>query len=179
MKSVSQTGISFVRSVSHQENDLAEGGQCSPAVSFEKLGKSPDEFLEDQPYLVIVDPVGVAFNLNGLFGHLRRELKQFEKYLEWATRRSHVTVPEHMPSCHLRHAEWAPARVLAQAEKLGPSVTAFCEAVMANLPNPEKGVRRFLGPPEVEAAWRGSLQAFVCCAQGRAPITIAWVPVMI
>ncbi len=60
-------------------------------------------------------------------------------------RRSHVTVPEHMPSSHRRHAEWTPARVLAQAEKLGPSVTAFCEAVMADRPHPEQGFRSCLG----------------------------------
>ncbi len=36
-------------------------------------------------------------------------------------RRSHVTVPEHMPSSHRRPAEWTPARVLAQAAGLGPS----------------------------------------------------------
>jgi transposase len=60
-------------------------------------------------------------------------------------RRSHVTVPEHMPSAHRRHAEWTPARVLVQAAKLGPSVTAFCEAVMADRPHPEQGFRSCLG----------------------------------
>lgn len=60
-------------------------------------------------------------------------------------RRSHITVPEHMPSSHRRHAEWTPARVLAQAEKLGPSVAAFCEAVMADRPHPEQGFRSCLG----------------------------------
>ena len=43
-------------------------------------------------------------------------------------RRSHITAPEHMPSAHRRYAEWTPARMLAQAGKLGPSVAAFCEA---------------------------------------------------
>ena len=62
-------------------------------------------------------------------------------------RRSHVTVPEHMPSSHRRHAEWTPARILAQAAKLGPSVTAFCEAVMADRPHPEQGFRSCLGSP--------------------------------
>ena len=60
-------------------------------------------------------------------------------------RRSHVTLPEHMPSAHRRHAEWTPARVLAQAAKLGPSVVAFCEAVMADRPHPEQGFRTCLG----------------------------------
>ena len=36
---------------------------------------------------------------------------------------------------------WTPARVLAQTVKLGPSVTAFCEMVMADRPHPEQGFR--------------------------------------
>ena len=81
-------------------------------------------------------------------------------------RRVHVTVPEHMPSAHRRHAEWTPARVLAAAEKLGPSVTAFCEAVMADRPHPEQGFRTCLGvlalarsyePARLDAACRRGL----------------------
>lgn len=60
-------------------------------------------------------------------------------------RRSHVTLPEHMPSAHRRHAEWTPARVLATAARLGPSVMAFCETVMADRPHPEQGFRTCLG----------------------------------
>ncbi len=60
-------------------------------------------------------------------------------------RRSHVTLPEHMPSAHRRHAEWTPARMLAAAAGLGPSVVAFCETVMADRPHPEQGFRTCLG----------------------------------
>lgn len=59
--------------------------------------------------------------------------------------RSHVTVPDHMPSSHRRHAEWTPARVLARAEKLGPSVAAFCQIVMEDRPHPEQGFRTCMG----------------------------------
>ena len=45
-------------------------------------------------------------------------------------RRSHVTVPDHMPSSHRRYVEWIPARILASAEKPRPSVAAFCQIVM-------------------------------------------------
>jgi transposase len=81
-------------------------------------------------------------------------------------RRSHVTVPEHMPSAHRRYAEWTPARMLAQAAKLGPSVAAFCEAVMADRPHPEQGFRtclgvlalaRSFGPARLDAACRRGL----------------------
>jgi len=60
-------------------------------------------------------------------------------------RRSHVTLPEHMPSAHRRHAEWSPARMLAAATRLGPSVAAFCDVVMADRPHPEQGFRTCLG----------------------------------
>jgi transposase len=60
-------------------------------------------------------------------------------------RRSHITVPDHMPSSHRRYAEWTPARILASAEKLGPSVAAFCQIVMENRPHPEQGFRTCLG----------------------------------
>ncbi len=60
-------------------------------------------------------------------------------------RRSHVTVADHMPSAHRRFGEWTPARMLAQATKIGPSVTAFCEMVMADRPHPEQGFRTCLG----------------------------------
>ena len=81
-------------------------------------------------------------------------------------RRSHVTVPDHMPSAHRRYADWTPGRVLAQAVKLGPSVAAFCEAVMADRPHPEQGFRTCLGvldlarsydPARLDAACRRGL----------------------
>lgn len=81
-------------------------------------------------------------------------------------RRSHVTVPDHMPSAHRRYADWTPGRVLAQAVKLGPSVAAFCEVVMADRPHPEQGFRTCLGvldlarsydPARLDAACRRGL----------------------
>jgi transposase len=71
-----------------------------------------------------------------------------------------------MPSAHRRHAEWTPARVLAQAARLGPSVVAFCETVMADRPHPEQGFRTSLGvlalarsfaPARLDAACRRGL----------------------
>lgn len=81
-------------------------------------------------------------------------------------RRSHVTLAEHMPSAHRRHADWTPARILAQAEKLGPSVVSFCETIMTDRPHPELGFRTCLGilalaksyePARIDAACRRGL----------------------
>ncbi len=60
-------------------------------------------------------------------------------------RRGHVTVPEHMPSAHRRHAAWTPARMMSAAEKIGPSTAALFEAIMADRPHPEQGFRTCLG----------------------------------
>ena len=82
-------------------------------------------------------------------------------------RRGHVTVADHMPSAHRRLGEWTPARLLASAEKVGPSAAAFCEAMMAARPHPEQGFRTCLGvlalvkgygPARVDAACRRGLQ---------------------
>ena len=60
-------------------------------------------------------------------------------------RRGHTTIAEHMPSAHRRHAAWTPARIVAYAEKIGPSTAALCEAIMIARPHPEQGFRTCLG----------------------------------
>jgi transposase len=78
-------------------------------------------------------------------------------------RRGHTTIPEHMPSAHRRHGAWTPARLIAAAERIGPSTAALCEAIMAERPHPEQGFRTCLGllalargygHPRLEAACR-------------------------
>jgi transposase len=75
----------------------------------------------------------------------------------------HTTIPEHMPSSHRRYAEWSPARMLHEAEKIGPATIALFEAIMKAKPHPEQGFRSCLGilslvksygPERIEAAAR-------------------------
>ena len=75
----------------------------------------------------------------------------------------HTTIPEHMPSSHRRYAEWSPARMLREAEKIGPATIALFEAIMKAKPHPEQGFRSCLGilglvksfgPERIEAAAR-------------------------
>ncbi len=66
-------------------------------------------------------------------------------HLRAPNRRGHTTLSEHMPSAHRRHGAWTPARLVAYAEKIGPSVAALFEAVMAARPHPEQGFRTCLG----------------------------------
>ena len=73
----------------------------------------------------------------------------------------HTTIPEHMPSSHRRYAEWSPARMQREAEKIGPATTALFEAIMKAKPHPEQGFRscvgilslvKSYGPERIEAA---------------------------
>ena len=57
----------------------------------------------------------------------------------------HTTTSEHMPSSHRRYAEWTPARMLREAEKIGPATVALFEAIMKAKPHPEQGFRSCLG----------------------------------
>ena len=75
----------------------------------------------------------------------------------------HTTIPEHMPSSHRRYAEWSPARMMGEAEKIGPATAALFAAIMKAKPHPEQGFRSCLGilglvksygAPRVEAAAR-------------------------
>ena len=82
-------------------------------------------------------------------------------------RRGHTTVPDRMPSAHRRYGGWTPARLVAAAEKTGPSAAAFCETAMMARPHPGQGFRACLGvlalvktygPERVDAACRRGLQ---------------------
>lgn len=80
-------------------------------------------------------------------------------------RGGHVTDPAHMPCAHRRYAEWTPARMLAAAEAAGPSVAAFCEAVMAARPHPEQGFRTCFGILSLEKTY-GRARLDAACRRG-------------
>ena len=56
-------------------------------------------------------------------------------------RHRHTTTPEHMRSAHRRYAEWTTARMMNEADKVGPATTALFEAIMKAKPHPEQGFR--------------------------------------
>lgn len=106
--------------------------------------------------------------------------QRVDSHLRGPGRRSHVTLPDHMPSSHRRHAEWTAdltgARMLAQAAKLGPSVIAFCEAVMAARPHPEQGFRTCLGVLALAKSYDATRLDAACrrglAIQTRSPVLI-------
>jgi transposase len=54
--------------------------------------------------------------------HRRRE--RVASHARSPGRRGHITVADHMPSAHRRHAAWTPARMMAAADKIGPAAAA-------------------------------------------------------
>ena len=80
-------------------------------------------------------------------------------------RGGHVTNPAHMPSAHRRYAEWTPARMLGAAERIGPSVAAFCQAAMEARPHPEQGFRTCLGVLALEKTY-GAARLDAACRRG-------------
>jgi transposase len=75
----------------------------------------------------------------------------------------HTTIPEHMPSAHRRYAFWTPARLLAAAERIGPSTVALCEAIMRTKPHPEQGFRSCLGVLRMEKTYGARRIEAACC----------------
>lgn len=70
-----------------------------------------------------------------------------------------------MPSAHRRYAEWTPARVMRQAEKIGPATTALLEAIMRAKPHPEQGFRACLGILRLEKSY-GAQRLEAACRRG-------------
>jgi transposase len=76
-----------------------------------------------------------------VFAQHQRVASHLRSYLKGR----HVTDSAHMPDCHRRHLEWTPGRIVAWAQKNGPSTAAFIEGLLASRPHPEQGFRSALG----------------------------------
>jgi transposase len=50
-----------------------------------------------------------------------------------------------MPDSHRRYLEWTPGRIVAWAEKNGPSTAEFVDELMRSRTHPEQGFRSALG----------------------------------
>jgi transposase len=80
-------------------------------------------------------------------------------------RHRHTTIPEHMPSAHRRYAEWTSARMMREAEKIGPATIALIQAIMQAKPHPEQGFRACLGILRLARSY-GSARVEAACRRG-------------
>jgi transposase len=76
----------------------------------------------------------------------------------------HTTESAHMPDSHRRYLEWSPERIVAWAQKNGPSTGAFIEALMKSRPHPEQGFRSALGVIRLEKKY-GAARLEDACAR--------------
>ncbi len=77
-------------------------------------------------------------------------------------KRSFISIPEHMPSAHRRHADWTPARIMASGDRIGPATAALFAAIMADRPHPEQGFRTCLGIIALEKTYGQARLAAAC-----------------
>jgi len=85
----------------------------------------------------------------------------------------HTTDPAHMPISHRRHAEWSPGRIIAWAERTGPSTAALAEAIMAARPHPEQGYRSCLGIIRLAGRY-GTQRVEAACARALAAHALSY-----
>ena len=65
-------------------------------------------------------------------------------------KRRHVTLTEHMPESHQKYVEWNSERIVAWAEKIGPSAHALAEAMVLQRRHPSQAYRSILGITRLE-----------------------------
>ena len=71
--------------------------------------------------------------------------RRVASHLRSFVRFGYSTDPAHMPEAHRRHAQWTPGRIVAWAEKTGPSTAALVAGILQRRRHPEQGYRSALG----------------------------------
>lgn len=71
--------------------------------------------------------------------------ERITSHLRSSYKGKYTTKPEHMPESHQAMIKWPPSRVLAWAEKIGPSVGMLVEKILNSKKHPEQGYRSALG----------------------------------
>jgi transposase len=118
---------------------------------------APDYHVEVQGHRQVVEVRATEATVEA-FHHVAR----VASHARW---REAPATPEHMPSAHRRYAFWTPARLLAAAEKIGPSTIALCEAIMRAKPHTEQGFRSCLGILRLEKTY-GAQRLEAACRRG-------------
>ena len=88
--------------------------------------------------------------------------KRVASHARSALRNRHTTIAEHMPSSHRRYAEWTPARIAREAERIGPSSVGLCATIMRAKPHPEQGFRACLGILRLAKSYGGERLEAAC-----------------
>jgi transposase len=136
----------------------AEWKRCTVAPDYHV---EVDDHYYSVPFGLLREPVEARFTASTI--EVFHKGQRIASHMRSRVAHKHTTIPEHMPSSHRRYAEWSPARMLREAEKIGPATIALFETIMKAKPHPEQGFRSCLGilslvksygPARIEAAAR-------------------------
>ncbi len=95
------------------------------------------------PYLYVGEVLDLRMTVSTI--EIFRRGKRVASHLRSYRRGKFTTERAHMPESHRRHAEWTPSRIIAWAEKTGPSTARLAAEIMERRPHPEQGFRSCLG----------------------------------
>jgi transposase len=118
----------------------AEWKRCTVAPDYHV---EVDDHYYSVPFVLLRETVDARFTVGTV--EVFHKGKRIASHVRSRVPHKHTTVPEHMPSSHRRYAEWSPARMLREAEKIGSATVALFAAIMKAKPHPEQGFRSCLG----------------------------------
>jgi transposase len=118
----------------------AEWKRCTVAPDYHV---EVDDHYYSVPFVLLRETVDARFTVGTI--EVFHKGKRIASHVRSRVAHKHTTVPEHMPSSHRRYAEWSPARMLREAEKIGSATVALFAAIMKAKPHPEQGFRSCLG----------------------------------
>lgn len=147
-----------LRELPRERYQYAEWKRCTVAPDYHV---EVDDHYYSVPFTLLRETVDARFTDGTI--EVFHKGKRIASHLRSRLAHKHTTTPEHMPSSHRRYAEWSPARLLREAEKIGPATATLFAAIMKAKPHPEQGFRSCLGilsliksygPERIEAAAR-------------------------
>jgi transposase len=105
--------------------------------------EGPDRRYYSVPYVYVGEVLDLRITTSTV--EVFRRARRVASHVRLYGRERYSTDPAHMPESHRRHAEWTPSRIIAWAEKTGPSTARLAGEIMASRPHPEQGFRSCLG----------------------------------
>ena len=129
-----------LRELPRERYQYAEWKRCTVAPDSHV---EVDDHYYSVPFTLLRETVDTRFTESTV--EVFHKGKRIASHLRSRLAHKHTTIPEHMPSSHRRYAEWSPARLLREAEKIGPATVALFAAIMKAKPHPEQGFRSCLG----------------------------------
>ncbi len=95
------------------------------------------------PYRLLKEEVEIRLTARAV--EIYRNGERLATHVRSHNNHQHTTETGHMPPEHQKHLEWSPSRIIAWAEKVGPSTAELARRIMESRAHPEQGYRSCLG----------------------------------